>query len=195
MRKFREPQKRQRNPKIFVITEGTKTEPEYFLMLKEGKRKDIAMEVFSSDGKTNPLQLLEAFKKKLEKYGFDTDCGDEAFLVLDMDYNTPKDFKELLKWEKGSKNCYNIISNPCFEYWLLLHFEDIKGHLTLEKCKEALKRHITDYDKGIDERKFFPNVKMAISRAEKIDSLNKDIPITQRNGSEVFKIVKRLLSL
>ncbi|WP_446226314.1 RloB family protein [Nocardia sp. IBHARD005] len=41
-----------------------------------------------------------------------------------------------------------IISNPCFEAWLVFHFEDCRAVLSCPKdAKKRLRRHVPDYDK------------------------------------------------
>lgn len=37
---------------------------------------------------------------------------------------------------------------PCFELWLLLHFEDIQAPLHRDEVYERLRQHIRGYDKG-----------------------------------------------
>ena len=41
-----------------------------------------------------------------------------------------------------------VASVPCFELWLLLHFEDIQAPLHREEVLHRLKRHMPGYDKG-----------------------------------------------
>jgi hypothetical protein len=47
---------------------------------------------------------------------------------------------------------YFALSNPKFEYWLLLHFNDGTGIASSRDCSDRLKRHLPGYDKGIDAR-------------------------------------------
>lgn len=43
------------------------------------------------------------------------------------------------------------LSNPCFEYWLLLHFERFaQTNNTRHQVQDRVKKHITGYKKGAD---------------------------------------------
>ena len=41
-----------------------------------------------------------------------------------------------------------IPSIPCFEVWLLLHFEDVRAPLHRDEVMTRLKQHLPDYAKG-----------------------------------------------
>ena len=46
------------------------------------------------------------------------------------------------------ENIHIIINNPCFEYWLLLHFEaTVKFYSTYDEMLKQLKKHLPDYEK------------------------------------------------
>jgi len=85
------------------------------------------------------------------------------------------------------------LSNPNFEYWLLLHFEDGNGISNGKECKERLRRHLPAYDKHIDKRKFTRFlVSKAIDRAKR-----KDIPPCENwpssTGTTVYRLLENLL--
>nr|VFJ70099.1 MAG: RloB-like protein [Candidatus Kentron sp. FW] len=63
------------------------------------------------------------------------------------------------------------MSNPQFEYWLLLHFEDGTGITNSRQCIDRLKRYLPGYDKGIDARKITrEGIDGAIERARRRDN-------------------------
>jgi hypothetical protein len=185
--------KKQPNKIWYICTEGEKTEPEYFSMLQKDKPNGVTMKIFTCGGKTSVNQILNIAKVFLKKKKFNVKLGDRAFIVIDVDNNKPKDFKELCSWENKENGCHLLISNPCFEYWLLLHLEHISGYINLNKCMEFLKIHIPKYNKEINETIFYPKVNVATERAEKIESQNKDVSILERNGSTVFMFVHHLI--
>ena len=66
------------------------------------------------------------------------------------------------------KNDVNLaISNPCFEYWLLLHFEPCVAPLTsYADVRHRLTRHVPGYDKcRLRFGDFAPGVDDAVQRA------------------------------
>jgi len=64
-----------------------------------------------------------------------------------------------------------VLSNPNFEYWLLLNFEDGKGIANSQECLTRLKRHLPNYKKDIDGKKItLELITKAISRAKQRDT-------------------------
>ena len=59
---------------------------------------------------------------------------------------------------------------PCFELWLLLHFEDIQAALHRNEAEERLKRYLPDYDKGAENTYSLTakHLNTAVQRAEKL---------------------------
>ena len=57
-----------------------------------------------------------------------------------------------------------IVSKPCFEFWLLLHFEYVARPLpSAAAAIDLLRRHVTDYDKA--DRQVFDKVQIGLDRA------------------------------
>ncbi len=76
--------------------------------------------------------------------------SDEAWLVIDKDQWPEQQLAELHTWSQEKKNYGFALSNPKFEYWLLLHFENIDGSLTSTQCTDRLRKHLPQYDKRLD---------------------------------------------
>ncbi len=112
--------------------------------------------------------------------------GTDVFAVIidrDQGSHSEQSLRELI--EKCSQNgCHCFISNPCFEFWLLLHLSDIKTEYSkqyselLENKKISNKHTFVSYEvskkashtKRISEAKFkqfyLNNIDNAISRAQ-----------------------------
>ncbi len=89
---------------------------------------------------------------------------------MDKDKWTDEQLAQLHQWALRQENYGFALSNPKFEYWLLLHFEDGSGVISSRDCTERLKRWIPDYDKGVDTRKIsLSQIDDAIRRAKKRD--------------------------
>ena len=54
----------------------------------------------------------------------DIKTTDEAWVVVDKDQWGDAQLNSLFRWSQSSTNFGFALSNPKFEYWLLLHFED-----------------------------------------------------------------------
>jgi len=84
------------------------------------------------------------------------------------------------------------VSNPKFEYWLLLHFEDGSGVSGSRACTQRLIRYLPNFKKNyLEIQKVEPGIPDVIHRAEA-----KDMPACEdwpkTNGSTVYRLVKRL---
>lgn len=150
-RRFKRPQGERRYRKLFVIAvEGDKTEPQYFAMFNS-KESVMLVKCLKSHHNSSPSHVLSRMEDYLKKEGLKP--SDEAWLVVDKDQWTNDQLNQLFTWSKTRENYGFALSNPKFEYWILLHFEDGKGIKTSQDCSNRLKRHLPNYDKGIDTRK------------------------------------------
>ena len=166
-RKFSRPTGRLSYRKLFVIaTEGTKTEPQYFALFKNSKH--LVIRVVKSKHHA-PHQVLERLKDHLNREALSAQY--EAWLVVDKDEWNDGQLAQLHAWSQEVDNYCFALSNPKFEYWLLLHFEQGTGIGSSRECSDRLKRHLPNYDKDINGRKFTPDrIKEAIDRAKARDN-------------------------
>jgi hypothetical protein len=119
--------------------------------------------------------------------------GDEVWIVADKDNNDESDLTDVNS--KCMRKGYHLaVSNPCFEYWLLLHFEEGNDLSGIPECRKRLKRHLPHYEKShIEINKIEPKIPDAIRRAEVKDRP----PCTdwpRSNGSTVYKLVEKLMN-
>jgi len=100
--------------------------------------------------------------------------------------------EQLIEWARQKDNYDFALSNPNFEYWLLLHFEDGKTCLSASKCLNRLKKHLPNYDKEIDSKKITrEHIKNAVRRAQQTKANGTDL--LQVCGSTVYRLVERIL--
>lgn len=150
-RQFTRPLGVRRYRKLFLVAvEGSKTEPQYFSLLNIGNAV-VRVECIPGEEATSPPQVLARLKERMKKTGLSK--TDEAWLVVDKDDWTDEQLIPLFEWSQDSERYGFALSNPEFEYWLLLHFEDATI-ASSRQCSEKLERHLPKYDKAIDSRKF-----------------------------------------
>lgn len=176
--------------KLFVVSvEGSKTEVQYFSMFNKGS---LVVHVVTAKSKSSPPYVLKRMKAQLKKEPLEK--SDEAWVVVDKDNWTDESLAKLHAWAQESKNYGFALSNPKFEYWLLLHFEDGNGVATSQECSDRLKVYLPDYDKKIDNRKVsIVGIKNSIVRAKARD--NPPCTDWPRNigVTTVYKLVEKLL--
>jgi hypothetical protein len=190
-RKFSRPLGERRNRKIFILAvEGIKTEPQYFAVFND-QNSVIRVNCLKGKHDSSPPQVLARMENHLKKEGLKK--SDEAWLVVDKDQWTDEQLSQLHQWSQQADNYGFALSNPKFEFWLLLHFEDGGGVNSSQICSQKLDRHLPGYDKGIDVRKISDTmIADAIRRARQRDNPPcGDWPRT--TGTTIYKLVESIL--
>jgi hypothetical protein len=119
--------------RILIVSEGEKTEPLYFDEIRQHYRLHTAnVRVMPSDYGTTPQQVVDFAKDQCLR----TRAWEQVFCVFDRDDHLKANFDNAkvsaAALDKKYRNELNqpirftaIPSIPCFELWLLLHFERI----------------------------------------------------------------------
>lgn len=160
---------RLRNRIIYIITEGSKTEPKYiknFATRNAGFCFD-----FINSSNTDVLGMVEHFKGYIRKTGksFNYNNGDRVFCFFDFDSTSSVNLKKAVSISKKEK--YDLIlSNPLAELWFLLHFQEINfSKISSKDVLNRLKQHFPKYQKNMD---IFPEIdfsrQKAIGRAKNL---------------------------
>jgi hypothetical protein len=128
-------------PRILTVCEGEKSEPSYFAWLRRNHRSPVHVE-FETGG--DPKKLVEtaiamrAAAKKRARSDPNEDF-EQVWCVFDVDEHTR--YREAVEQAIANKLLI-AVSNPCFELWLLLHFQrqnrDIHRHDVQRECRMRL---------------------------------------------------------
>ena len=165
--------KRQRRPILLLVCEGkNKTERKYFSHYKV-RECLYRLEIKDSEA-TDVMGMAKRASNLYKEYQMDIALGDQAFCLIDMDLREDK-YNAYLKARQKYPNITFIVSNPCFEIWLLYHFtENPKAESSSQAVKEKMKKYVPDYNEAMDvyahcdlEEKYA----VAINRSEKKNSL------------------------
>lgn len=117
---------------FLIVSEGTKTEPEYFRHFTSRRSRG---QVVGADRSTRKL-LEEALRIR------DLGTFDYKWLVFDKDDN--EDFNEAIQLaEKAGFQC--AWSNESFELWFCLHFIDLRTSVSRRQYIDILEREIRRY--------------------------------------------------
>ncbi len=121
---------------------------------------------------------------------------DEAWMVIDKDQWTEEQLNQLHQWSITKDNYGLSVSNPNFEYWLLLHFEEGKGANNSRTCSYRLKQYLPNYDKGINSKAItLENIKEAVQRA-KAGDVPQCIDWPRTPGSTtVYRLVEKVFEI
>ena len=160
---------------ILIVTEGEKTEPDYLIGLRRHLKLNSAeIKVLNADG-TDPLTIVSVAieqrdeQKRKASQGFRVPY-DSVWAVFDTERaDTNPKLNDALQKAKAHK--VNVaISNPCFEFWLLLHDEYTTAPFV--DCDNVISRirkpHSPNYEKGkIVPDKYIPKIPTAVQNSEK----------------------------
>lgn len=109
--------------KILIVTEGSKTEPLYFMEIKDFYEINTANIVITGDCGSDPLSVVNCAEELYQKEVGKGDAFDKVYIVIDKD--THANYAQALTKvsELARSNPFLLINSvPCFEYWLLLHY-------------------------------------------------------------------------
>lgn len=134
-RKAKQPKGKKMNPTFFVFCEG-KTEAAYVDLLRRNFRMPVEIITRVCDS-----NISEPYIERCKRERFTT-AEDKTFLMFDLD--VAGIFERL----KKIKNATLLLSNPCVEYWFLLHYADISKEISSMECLSLLKKYDAEYSKG-----------------------------------------------
>ncbi|MCW8165246.1 RloB domain-containing protein [Verminephrobacter aporrectodeae subsp. tuberculatae] len=194
-------EKRPSYDRILIVSEGSKTEPNYFYEIRRAYR--LQMQVYPSRLGTAPIQVVQcaqalffeqqrAFEKVYAVFDRDDHGSYHEALALaeSLDGELKNDAEEPVVFQ-------TIASVPSFELWLLLHYEDVRAPLPRKQVMQRLKKHFPGYDKGAPNafaitREHLPVATRRAERLAKHSTAHTDPP---EPFTAVFELVKLLTTL
>ena len=187
MSKFKRPRKQRKSRKVFlIITEGD-IEKIYFSQYNQylnQNNSEVRINIFTSSH-TDPLEIVNCAIKKIKTLK-DPEIFEKGFCVFDTD--TIKDSKESeKKFRKAEALAYKhdlglITSFPCFELWLLLHFNNYNKPGS--KCKTVIKELQNFLSPYLKNKKDFERINFFHQYSDKLDNaLNRAKKLESKNNS------------
>ncbi|HEY9674425.1 MAG TPA: RloB family protein [Waterburya sp.] len=201
----RRPPRRDIVRKIVIACEGSKTEPGYFESIrKELRLQTLQIVVLRHQGQTDPRSIIERVieeRQEMKRNQAWTD-GDSAWAVFDGDEHieqSPTNWKSSIALAKKQK-IQLAITNPCFELWYLIHFQDHFSQIPRNRVINLLEKHISNYDKSmcLYPKPLKPLTEKAIQRAERIAAQIQRNELNEHSNpccTGLPKLVQSLLNL
>lgn len=147
-KKIKKPYQRQERKLVLIAAEGiNKTEKTYFNEFNR-KQREYTIQFCKGDD-TDPVHIVDEAIRSMNNSDFESDFGDIAFAVMDTDFGKEIQISEARK--TAENNGVNLIlSNPCFEIWLLLHFRySTRSYYNNNEVIDTLKTEWPEYRKNI----------------------------------------------
>ena len=160
-------------------------------------------------GETDYLSLIRKAVEYQNKNQISVASGDTVWIVADGDvnYNNPDPIHAkdslLSKARKlaDAKGIHMALSNPCFEFWYLLHFQYTTKFLKdYPAVKNALAAYLPDYEKSGDVyARLSEHTSTAIQNAKRVeqyhlqDGCDQPFGIAVNPFTEIYQLVESLL--
>lgn len=200
---------------ILVVTEGVNTEPSYFEAIRSALAAPSVEFVTYGAGRGDPRALTDAaikFRNARRKKARSNELSisqledfEQIWIVFDTDVLKPHKRDDGIAYAQ-SKGVHIAFSEPCFEYWLLLHSPSHYTTAQMIKCADVepyLKKAYgwKGYDKNKAEcRKLIPpivtkeNVRTAVnaSRRVKKHHAGANTPFPANPSTDVDRIIETI---
>lgn len=179
--------------RVLIVCEGEKTEPDYFNEIRKRFRLQRSLiTVISAGEPASIVKVADRMERDAEREG---NPIDSVWLVFDDD-GRPQ-IADILKQQSSRKKRSVAFSNPCFEIWCLLHFEERPGPFSdSQAVKKHLTSHIPEYEEGTPVyRHLLPNQEHAMVRAQRQRQFHKEVgnPETSNPSTSVDRLVRFLI--
>ena len=186
---------KQRKPVYALILEGrNKTEKLYFGHFNTRNAPYILKLISAED--TDPLGMAKKAEVVRKKFDIRQENGDEVFCLIDVDLSHER-MNQIETARRKYQNIRFVLSNPCFEIWLLYYFTEYPAIVSSsQKVKDELRRFVPNYTENLDviaEYKLQDHYAVAINRAEKRQLIQDTGSVVDRNPyAEVHELVELL---
>lgn len=124
---------RKRWPALLIACQGTETEPAYISLLRRHLRA-AGITVWSEA--KDPATLVRNAVAKAERDDFD-----EVLVLVDVDDTPDEQLRQAIALTETRKPTRLIVSNECFEVWLLAHFERVDPAWGRQQLADKLAAH------------------------------------------------------
>lgn len=186
-----------------IVTEGIKTEPQYFgavrSRINSKYRERIQLEVVGAGD--NTVGVFERAKALAEA---NLNGYKHVWIVYDTD-DFPKEkinlVVELCENNSTQNRQYHAIwSNQCIELWFLLHFSFMHSDLHRTEYFPKLTEYLNSISKGKYTKNrddifevLEPYLDAAIANAKALNEINKDkTPAESAPGTKVYELMEKL---
>lgn len=194
---------------VSIASEG-KTEEQYFDGIHDLDSSEIIKverleKEDETDTKSHPnhvIELLDERKEYWQEHGIE---ANELWMVVDRDKQNVREEQLNAIINKCEKEGYNLaLSNPTFEFWLLMHISDLKGYSKEEllnnekvnKTRRFIDKELSTILGGYNKKNlkfenFEAGIKEAIQRANEFPTDNNSL--LKELGTSVCVLVDKLI--
>ncbi|MBX9935416.1 MAG: RloB family protein [Burkholderiaceae bacterium] len=116
---------RAKGDRYLIVCEGTKTEPQYLAEILFHKKIPPQRVKVEPNNGSSPDRVVDHALKIYEEDARSGDAYDKVFCIFDRDTHPSFNpaIQHIHQLIKNGKPFVAITSTPCFEFWILLHFD------------------------------------------------------------------------
>lgn len=184
-----------RDYRLFAIAcEGSKREKEYFQQLEGISRRVIVEYIEDEEYKTDPPSSPSHVLRRAVEYAEKANLNDEdsIWLVMDVDRWGNKALNDVHDECNKRQNWHIVLSNPCFEIWLLYHTTDNLDNINTDSGKECKQALDAQSPQGYNPKRYIVLIKDAIKNAKAADQSNGWYP--ERGNTKIHELVESLMN-
>ena len=194
-----------RDAALFVVASEDRFAPDqYFSFLISNRIHVVVLGTPHGEGPdaSRVVKRLEDFEKQ---YQLDKDMGDQLWALLDTDHWIEAGHKRNLIEAINSARPQGhriAMSNPCFDFWLLLHHENVLPSAQFPDAASVaarIRKIVGEFNKTNLKKEHYPPVaiQQAINRAKALDAHGGSAPASKdfwpsANGSRVYLLMEEL---
>lgn len=180
---------------VVIACEDKYAVEQYFTRFRTRRVQFVVLP--TENGCSSPKDVLSRLDEFKEREA--TEEGDDFWVCIDTDHwtksNHIQNLREVLQQCRQKK--YDVaISNPCFELWLLLHFDDCSKQTpaTAAEAVDSLRRVAKGYQKNQCYRLKIgaKHIELAVKRAKNMDVFPDEI-LPAYTVTRVYRLIELLL--
>lgn len=187
------------NARILIISEGSVSEPEYFHGLRRLAETSLVDIEIQGNGETPKTIVERAVLVKRQnardarRAGDTSILYDEIWCVFDIDGHPL--VPDALQQARAN-GLKVAVSNPCFELWLVLHFQDQRAFIDRHAIQRVYARIMSERTKHVDFPTLHSNYPIARDRANWLARYHIELEQAGENPSTgVVALTERILEL
>lgn len=180
--------------RFLIVCEGRVTEPRYFLQLRHLLKSLVDLEVLPGGDPKILVERAVQKRKEADKAAHQKHDSylsyDEVWCVCDVDEHAR--LNDAL--QQALANGIEVaLSNPCFELWALLHFQDQTAHIERGAVQHLCREHMPGYRKELSCEALLNRHPEAEERAIRLDRTQKALGTPRGNPSTgVYRLVAEI---
>jgi len=181
--------------KVLIVCEDEKSAPLYFRELCRDLQILVFIEICGEECGSAPINVVDyAIKRKGENFkARGNPHFENIWCVMDVDKHTT--LAKAINKAKGNKIAV-ALSNPCIEYWFLLHFRKTSKYFSSpDQVVLELKKHVPQYDKGFAIYSVISDkTEIALSRAVELFKTrsSEETVVTLNSSTDVHLLMNQL---